>query len=148
MRSALRIDQIAPVAFVVALLVLVGCGSGAGDPPGSSRETSSASVHITWPPRPAVRGRVIPEATESIQVTITAGSNTVATSVVDRPYAYAESIVVLFGLPVGDLDAEAKAYSLSEARGTELASGSSSFRTHAGERAIVDVDMTATGNTP
>src|SRR5262249_9493592 len=89
---------------------LSGCGGGSGSLPSGTGTTGSgmgrAVFTVVWPQRT----RLIPLASNSIKVTVTQGTNTLASKIIPRPAQGGEASAEFDALPVGTLTATAIAY--------------------------------------
>ena len=68
------------------LLLSAGCGGGGNNPLGQSaqtRKTGGLTLSVTWPDR----SRLIPDASESIVVTVRKANATLRTATLQRPAA-------------------------------------------------------------
>lgn len=97
-------------------------------------------VTIVWP----ARGRLIPDACNSITIVMQRGSATAATQTVARPAAGGTSTVDFSSLPIGDLTAAASAYPTTNGTGVAQATGSVPLTIQAGQVAQFTVTMAST----
>ena len=147
------------VGLALCSPLLNGCGgSGHGGALSTtasgpaSAHAAQATVTIKWPAQPIVTGiapRLIPLASNSVTVTITQGSHTVAAHLFTRPGADQPlTSTYTFGntdaLPVGSLTATAKAFPSVDGKGTAQSSGSYDFVTTLGSNAPIKINMGTT----
>ena len=112
---------------VVALIVVAGlafsCGcGGGGGARGSGLRSAAVSISVRWPKRSA--GRLIPDATNSIKVTVTDAAQAVKSAVVARPTGDLTESVTIEGLEPGPAHIDAIAVASTDGTGTPLAAGS------------------------
>ncbi len=118
---------------VVGAAILTGCGSGGNGgsviPSGSvSGSTGRATMTIVWPAQDATATtKLIPVATNSIQVSILNGTTVVGNQVVARPSSGNSSTVTFDTLPVGTLTVQAQAHPNADGTGTDQASAQTSI---------------------
>src|SRR5579862_2246962 len=105
------------VAFVFT--VLSGCGGGQSPKlalaSGSSR--GSATFTVTWP----ARGRLIPSASNSVNVVVMQGATVVGQNLLVRPSGSGPTSGTFSLLPTGTLSATATAYPNPDGTGTAQA---------------------------
>jgi hypothetical protein len=97
------------------LLPLIGCGGSSSAPSGTGR----AFIKITWPDR----NRLIPLASNSIQVTFSRGAQTVATQLIPRPASGNQTTTTFQNLKTGGLALTATAFPNADGTGTAQATG-------------------------
>ena len=129
------------LVIIASVPALCGCGSGGGGGTISTVSTGStgstgggstirtspqggATFTLTWGTRSA--GSEIPAAANSVVISISDSTGTVASQTAARPTAGGTSTVSFTGLPVGSLTVTTTAYPLSNGTGTPLATGTSS----------------------
>ena len=127
MRSLLAVTTLLMLATTTALLSS-GCSSGgtqpyAGpiSPAGTTRQVGSLSLDVVWPARDGTR--LIPVASESIRVVVTAGETTVANRVVARPASGDRTNLILNEIPSGTVNVTATAHPQGNGSGTAQARG-------------------------
>lgn len=105
------------------LLLSAGCGGGGNDPLGQSaptRKTGGLTLSVTWPDR----SRLIPDASESIVVTVRKANATLKTTTLQRPAAGQPltTTASFDDLPVGtDYTVTAEAFPLGNGTGVAQA---------------------------
>ncbi|MGC4042903.1 MAG: PQQ-binding-like beta-propeller repeat protein [Armatimonas sp.] len=115
---------------IVSTFPLTGCGGGQN--PSNSRSRGSASLTIHWPEQT----RLIPEAANSIALTLIQGAAVVERRVVSRPPAGQSSTEIIYpDLLAGSYTVQGDAYASTNGTGGILATGAASL-------AIVDDQTT------
>src|SRR5579862_29949 len=106
------------LAGVILCLLLVGCGGGTGSnqSAGTGKATGKATVTVQWPNR----GRLIPEAANSIVVVINQGASQVGQQILARPASGGTSTATFNVLPVGNLSVTATSFPNADGTGTAL----------------------------
>lgn len=123
--------------LLLAAGVLPGCGTPRSL---TSRPTGSAILTIQWPPR----SRLIPAASNSVEVTVLDLEVPIVRQVVDRPPTGGFSTVTLGNLPVGELTVAAVAFPLTGAQGTPQAVGRAPLTIQAGKTTDLVLTLVST----
>lgn len=127
----------------LCLYVLAGCGGG-GVPnnamPGSTPGRGSASVTIVWPPV----SRLIPNASQSVVVTIAQGGTQLQQQILQRPSGSGPTTGSFSALPTGALTATATAYPNLDGTGTAQAAASIPVTILANQNSAITITMNST----
>jgi len=130
-------DHRALLLALVGAICLAGCGGGRSTPqPG---ESGGVSFRIRWPAE-----RLIPNAAESIAVTLSYGADWSAQQVAVRPEGGGDAALVFAAVPVGTLVATAAAYPNADGTGVAQATGAVQFETVAGQTANQTLTLDST----
>lgn len=118
MRNPL-LRQLFLLFFLVCCLaaMLMGCGGGGNGIGLTGTATGRATLTVTWP-EPS---RLIPQASNSIRVTVTSGTVMAASSLLQRPAGGGTSSVTFSTLPIGTLTLTASAYPQTDGSGVAQA---------------------------
>ena len=128
-----RFISLLTCAMVLSILASCGGGNtGSTMSPASAPGRGSVSVTINWP----AKQRLIPNASESIVITISQGSTQLQQQVLQRPSGSGTTIGTFKLLPTGALTANATAYPNTNGTGTAQAA------------ATVPITIQANQNTP
>lgn len=120
---------------LAALGAVAGCG-GSGAAPAST----GVSLRVQWPGR----SRLIPVATQSVQVSLRDASGFETFRVLNRPNSGSFSTLVFFGLTPGSLDFAAKAFPSADAQGVAVAAAQSRVTLTPGFQTNVTLDLAST----
>jgi hypothetical protein len=140
------IQRIFALFTLLALSVplIIGCGGG-NNTMGSgaaTRRTGQALLTIKWP---VATTRLIPVATNSIEITIANVSGMLTTQIVNRPSNVPPTSTVTFAnLNAGNLTVTATAYPQANAVGIAQATGSAGLTITAGANALLTLTMNTT----
>lgn len=126
-----------PVSTLLLVLPLTGCGSGNAP---DSTNSGRATLTIQWPDR----SRLIPAASNSIQVTFLRGNQNAAQQVIPRPASGNTSTVTFVNLKVGMLTLSGAAFPSTDATGVAQAAGMSPVQIVSGQTANITLTMVST----
>jgi hypothetical protein len=130
--------------LALSLPLLIGCGGG-NNTMGSgaaARRTGQAVLTIKWP---VATTRLIPVATNSIEISIANASGVLASQTVNRPTNVPPTSTVTFtNLNIGNLTVTATAYPYPSAVGTAQATGTAVETITAGQNALLTLTMNTT----
>ncbi len=129
MRSLLIVSMTVGLIYFAA-----GCGGGTESVAGSARIT------ILWPETT----RLIPAASQSINVSMSGPRGTIASRVIPRPAGGGPAQVTFTNLPVGQLAVTATAYPNADGTGIPQARGSTTLQITAGNTTAFTVTMDST----
>ena len=125
--------------FTVLTALLTGCG--AGSPPSIEATTSGrATFTVTWP----ARGRLIPEAANSIVIQIRNGNTIAASQTLSRPATGGTSSATFSLLPVGNLVASATAFPNADGTGVAQAQATAPLTIRANQNTSLALTMAST----
>jgi hypothetical protein len=126
--------------LVVLVVLLTGCGGGGTSGNSSSTATGRATMTIHWP----ATTRLIPLAANSITVTLSQGTQTVATQTVVRPSSGNTATLLLSALPIGTLNVVASAYPNANGTGIAQATATTSIIIQADRNTPFSLTMAST----
>ncbi|MBC8066332.1 MAG: hypothetical protein H7Y17_15990 [Chlorobia bacterium] len=125
--------------LLFACLILVGCGGNNGG--GANKSNGKLALTIAWPER----GRLIPDAANSVKLVVLAGTDEVASKVVARPPAGSGTTSVLIDkLPPIDLILKASAHPQADGTGAAQANGTVSVAVTANATTSTSILMAST----
>lgn len=139
-------------AYLLPLIAVAVVGCGGNDELSENRTRGAAEVLITWPERT----RLIPNASQSIVITVSAGDQELGRRVVARPVVGNTVRVAFQDLPATDLTLKAEAFPSDDGSGVAQASAAEIIRIVADqttqasitmESTIVRIDITPTNPT-
>ncbi len=142
----LRIVQLACLGvMMLAILSLFGCGGSSGGgasvtPISTKAGTGSATISVLWPKA----SRLVPQASNSINVVITQGTVVVAKQLLAKPAAGGTSTVSFPVLPIGNLTITATAYPNADGTGVAQATGSAQLVIVTGQNTVFSITMNST----
>jgi outer membrane protein assembly factor BamB len=135
----------AAVCAVLALPILSGCGGGSSTGLNSGASTKSAvgsaTFTITWPKHTT---RLIPAASNSINVVVSLQGNPYTSQLVAKPTTGNTSTVTFNVLPVGNLTISATAYPNSDGTGVAQAAASAPLAIQPGKVTNFSLTMAST----
>src|SRR6266852_3679710 len=114
--------------LIMALFPLIlgfGCGGGST----SQANTGRATLTIIWPDR----SRLIPLASNSIQVVFSRGAQTIDSKIIPRPSSGNQTQTTFTNLKTGNLMLAATAFPNSDATGVAQATGTTSVTILSGQ---------------
>ncbi|MBS1725989.1 MAG: Ig-like domain-containing protein [Armatimonadetes bacterium] len=123
-------------AYAALVATLSGCAGSSS----SASATGQATMTITWPDQ----SRLIPEASNSINVSLWQGTTVIASKTVARPTSSSQSTLSFTGLPSGTLTLVAQAFPSTDGSGVAQASATQSVTITAGSTTSVTVTMAST----
>lgn len=133
------------LAWILPLGALAGCGGGGHNNAEPTVDNGRGlTFAVYFPPRSTSRSRLIPQASESVEVRVSGNGGFSSRAVVNRPAGGGEARVSLRQLPAGSLHVTAAAYPEPGASGTAQAFGETYATATAGEFLRVVVDMQST----
>lgn len=127
----------------IGIAVLSGCGTGnqpTNIAPIIAPGRGAATVTIVWP----ARGRLIPAASNSVNVVITQGSTVVGQHLLVRPLSSGPTTGTFDLLPTGTLSAAAAAYPNTDGSGTAQASATVPVVIQANQTTNISLTMNST----
>lgn len=130
------IVKVSVCRFIMLVLVLVSLASCAGGGHRASVGLGTLSVNVVWPPVT----RLIPLASNSIEVQVFVGGDEVASTVIPKPL----TIASLSDIPTGDVTVTATAYPVADGSGVAQATGSTVAAVTAGNITPVFLTMGST----
>jgi hypothetical protein len=128
------------VIYLVPLVAMAVVGCGGNDEVSENRTRGAADVVITWPERT----RLIPNASESIVITISAGDQELGRRVVARPVVGNTVRVAFQDLPATDLTLKAEAFPSDDGSGVAQASAAEIIRIVADQTTQASITMEST----
>lgn len=124
-------------ASVLLAIPIQACGGGGGQ---ASSTGGRAVVSIQWPSR----SRLIPAASNSLQITFLQGAQSVATQTVARPASGGQSTLQFDNLPATNLTLTAAAFPAANATAVAQASGTTTVAIQDGKTASVSLTLDST----
>ena len=132
-----------PTLLALSLLAILITGCGGGSPKNAVTQTTGrATFTVHWPAR---KTRLIPEASNSILVTVTRNGATVGTKLLVRPVDPPFDTTASFDpLPTGSLQVMAKAYPNADGTGVAQASGAATLVVITNQNATLNLTIGST----
>lgn len=125
------------ILFPILAALLAGCGGGSKNGNGL---TGRATFTVKWP----IRSKLIPVASNSINVTVLRKGAVVATQLIPRPVTGNTTSVVFNSLPVDQLVANAVAFPNADGTGVAQAQGTAALPIQANQNTTITLTMDST----
>ncbi len=125
------------LALSVFSTLIAGCGGGSSK---TAATTGRFALSVVWPEK----GRLIPEAANSIKAVLMSGTTVLGTQLLARPAAGGTSTVTFNTIPPGDVVLNASAYPTVNGTGVAQAAGSAAATIVVDQTASVSITMATT----
>ncbi len=135
----IRINKYITLVVVMSAFtaLITGCGGGSKE---SGVKTGRFALNVLWP----AKGRLIPDASNSIKAELMSGTTLIASQILARPATGGQSTVTFNGIPPGDVVLNASAYPSVNGTGVAQAAGSAAATIVVDQTASVSVTMATT----